>query len=682
MDGQSTEEGPLRLTHEAAVEAVRRLTDPALDTGPGPRPLVLIEAGRGYGKTSFLDRLAREAGEFLPYGRMDFASVRSPDFAAVLSDLAGQLARHRPRYGKLRFPRLLTGQFVAGWTNLDPARFDRLGRTIREQLRHDRTSPALLDGQEQPSPEASGPDLTIGLAAPTVTIPLSSLAAMGRRARPIGRGVRWYGDQDKGLRQRPEDVLADHYRKARALRTGDAQERNRARDEVNALLCAAFLADLRHTPGRVRRRLRTPLLLLDNVHSPVGRVFLRELLDARHQMVRQRSSVPLTLVLTCESNSLPELDRERFGPLSGLLAPRPARGRGRAGRGRTGGARASVSPWGVEGVPPVLRNRPPELTREEIDALHRGEDGRGDWRLARLIHAFSGGHPETGRLLCGMASARPGGWPSVAELLRDRVPEPPSGRPDTVAERVLLERLLPFEREVLDRAVEALAPLAAARTRDERHWVTGRAEFVQAEWRDTVRAAAAWDFEGDAGLRVLRQLLLGTLASRPSDDAAGWDAVHGELAHRGRLHDDQAGALHHELAVDRLGPVARELAAELGRRGARAWLETVDVVTEAPCGRRARRRMQPYERYVDLLRVLDEEEWWTRGEDSPAAHTAKLVAARRVVSDPLTGMDRRYLYEQMAGALTALAEVSRDGMVALNEAADRCRSEAELWAAP
>ena len=663
MDADSADQGPRQLTHEQAVEAVRELTAPGFDAGPGPRPFVLVEGGRGYGKTAFLDRLEREAGEVVPCARADLGADSTRQFAQILSDLAGGLAHHHRRYGRLRFPRLLTGQIVAGLEDLDPARFDRLDRMIRERLREERNVPTRRD-----SVPPSDPSMTIPLSPFTVTIPVSLLTSIGRRARPIGWGVRWYGDQDRGLRKRPGDVLGDLYRKALKARNEQGEEARRAQDDVNALLCAAFLADLRHARRRVRTRLHTPLLLLDNAHTPSGRAVLRELLDARHQLIRQGAGVPLTVVLTCGPNSLPELDRERSGALSDVVRERPAAG-------------AAVSPWGREGMPRVLRNRPPELKQSEIDDLHRGADGRGDWRLVQLIHTFSGGHPETGRLLCGIAAAGDGEGPSVAELLTARLPDPPDARHDVTAEQLLLERLMPFERDVLDRAMEALAPLAAARTREERYWVVGRAEFVDPEWREQLRAAAGWDFEGDAGLRVLRQLLLGTLAARPSGDPKGWDAVHGELAHRGRLHEDHAAALHHELALDRLGPVARELAEALGRRDAREWLDTLAVVAEAPCGCPRRREKKPYERYEELLRVLEGEDWWMRDEDPSAAHAAKLVAALRVVSDPLTGMDRRYLYDQMAGALTALAEVSRNGMVALNEEADVCRTKAELWAA-
>ncbi|WP_165986265.1 ABC transporter ATP-binding protein [Streptomyces sp. YIM 98790] len=656
-----TDQRPI-FERRAVIRAVHALVQPDFPVPPGGRPAVLIEGPPGSGKTVLLDALAGRIRPHIPYGRADFTDPRHEDIPHTLSVLAGALTHRRPRYRRLRFPRLLMGLLVIGQdlTHLDfeQARQDVTG--LLRRRRHGSWPHRFLQ-------EVAGQNLELGLATgllgTSLQMPLRVLDTLLGFTFP-GRAQTWFGHRDRDLPDHPVDTLVTLNARAREARSEEGGEERAAaaRAFTARLLCEAFLADLRDAPRRVRR-LATPVIMLDNAGTPAGRRFLRRLLEARPPL---GPAEPLTVIATAHG-PLPELSDAPTAPLLSVLEV--------PGRPPAPAAETTGPLW--------LRYRLPDLGRADVQTLLDGGSGRGDRRLARLVHEFSGGHAETAGLLAEL-TVRGGDPPgSVGELLGRPVPREPdaggTGGPATAEER-LLHRLLPPEAHAAEAAVTALACSAAARCETDGLWLSHQDELIDPAWQDTVRQAALWQPDGGAGgtaadggspdsrTLVLRRLLLRRLAG------PGWHTVHTRLAGFCRAAGDRTGELYYRLAADDLEQVPRELSALLPGTGGPDWLRLLTEVSRAPCGSPERWRLEPYAHFRRLLEMAGPEPG-----DSAEAWTARAVAALRVLADPAGGTDRGFLCSQTARALAALAPYSRDGLVDLHRAAREYERQAQWW---
>ncbi|MDT0306221.1 hypothetical protein RM780_04495 [Streptomyces sp. DSM 44917] len=721
-----TGDRPPVFERQTVIRRVHALAQPGYPLPGGERrPVVYVQGGRGYGKTLLLDLLEDWVSQYLPSGRADFADGRHEELPHLLSVLAGQLTRYRPGYGRLRFPRLLIA-LLALEEDLRPYRFDEARLRLSEALKQRRNGmwPQRFLGEltEQP-PEVQ---VQVPFVIALVRLPVNALVALVGFTFP-GRAQRWFGHRDKGLPHKPLDTLIELNRWAHTAREDPSGPAGReAGERMAGLLCEAFLADLRDSPRRVRAR-QTPLLLLDNADAPAGRDFLRWLIESRPALGEGDRAEPLTVVATGRE-PLPEMadgrvaEAETAAPDAETAAPDAA---GRAA-GRAGGT-------GRAGAPVWLRYRLPDLTRPDIQRLLDDAAGgeRVDRRLTRLVHEFTAGHPQAAGLLAEVAARRAGrggssGAPeSVAALLTCPAPQghgrgaagaggpwgagpaadgpraagPGRGDPHAgeggararSAEEWLLARLLPVEES----GVAAFARCAAARTEADGLWLSHQPDLVAAPWGQRVRQAAPWRASGDAGTAVLRRLLLRRLAAAPGDGRGGgpddgpgegpgggpgggpgWEAVHGRLRDQCRANGDLAGELHHALALGELAGVAERLAALLPRTPGREWLALLRAAAGVPLGAEAAAPSPPYELFERLVRDAVGE-----GADDTVTRVVHVVAALRIVRDPLTGLRRRLLYDQIATALGVLAAAQpRDGLVLLQEAVTEYREQAAWWA--
>lgn len=674
---------------ETALRGISALMWPYLPLPPGRRrPVVYLQGGAGTGKTALLDTLAERIRQKVPHARAGFAGRRTEDVPGTLSDLAGQLSRHRPRYRRLRFPRLIIGLLVQE-ADLDLTRYDfEQARRVVDQLvkrrltgnRFQRLLKQLL---------GSPPQLSIQLG-PTVAVlrlPLNAIAALLGRTFP-SRSLRWFGHRDRELTDRPVDTLVELSTWARLARSDpDGAAGREARNRAAGLLCEAFLADLRDAPRRVRR-LRTPVLLLDDADAEPGRAFLRTLLAARAPLPPGGRPEPLTVV-AAGKRELPEMAdapvRELGEFTAGALpsgAPGPsAAAPGSAPAGGPAGVPAGAGTPGAApggGAPSAeadaeyplwLRHRLSDLTRFDITRML---GGRTDERLATVIHDFTAGHPESAALLAEAALRAPDPAAGVGALLPQDLPAEPdpaaAAAPGggTVEER-LLARLLPVDAAQLP----AYARCAAARGEPDGLRLLYHSGLVETALREEVRRVAPWERSGDSGATVLRRLLLRRLGADPEE----WAAVHGRLRTYCAEREDRVGELYHRLALGELTPVAEELAALLPQLPGERWLRLLREATAAPFTLAEQRGGTPYEVFTALVAGTPAQD----GKGGEVAGIVHLVAALRIIADPAAGIVRDFLYAQTASTLAALAGRSPDGLVVLHRAADDYRERGQRW---
>ncbi|RKN10555.1 ABC transporter substrate-binding protein [Streptomyces radicis] len=632
-----------------AIQGIHTLVGPSYPLPPGQRrPLAFFEGRHGSGKTQLLEDLAALCDQHVPYGRVDFAEARHDDIPHTLTALAGQLEQYRPRYGRLRFHRLLIGLLVMEQP-LGPLHFEQAREAVERLLRQRRggrwPQGFLSDHGGQP------PQLQLTFFPATLLLSLNALSVL-TGFRFTRRSRRWFGHRDRGLTGAAVDTLVELNTWAWEARQNPTGSRGaEARGRVADLLCEAFLADLRDCPRRVRG-LNTPLLLLDNVDTPAGRAFLRRLLGARPPLGPADRAEPLTVVTTGRG-PLPEMSEGTVAEFEEAL----------------GGSRPRDAAH-----PAWLRYPLPDLTRADIQRLMDDVSSRGrvDRRLARLVHEFTAGHPEAAGVLAKVAARPPHPADGVGQLLARTAPADEGAAPAAArtAGEWLLSRLLPGPGSM----TAAFATCAAARDETGGLWLSHQSDLVDAAWGDEVRRAAPWATEGEAGAAVLRRLLLHRLAAPGPGRPADWATVHERLRGFCVERDDKAGELYHRLAMDDLAGVASELAALLPTMTGQEWLDLVHSTAQAPLGPAERQLMDPYALFHACV-----DEARTASLDATATHVVDLLAALRIVGDPLCGVSREYLYSRITTTLNLLDLRSSDGLVAVQRTVTVYDEEKQWW---
>ncbi|MGW1741514.1 hypothetical protein ACWCPQ_22220 [Nocardia sp. NPDC001965] len=234
-------------------------------------PVVVAVGPPGSGKTVLLQELAQRCAK-LPLAEVDLRQgERAP--REVFGEIAFELGRYRRQFGRIAFPQLWLCLVAVGST-LHMHEDNR--RTALRNLRQVVSSAQPLEARSQGVAdilEAAGqvPEGLSPWVAMTVETLLQSLNRLDIRRR-ISQGPRLTGDQI-----RREDMLIDLAKWAH----GDDE----SRAEADAIFGMAFLHDLRQAYAGVRgaRRTLSSVLLLDNAHTPAGRLFLQTLREARRR---------------------------------------------------------------------------------------------------------------------------------------------------------------------------------------------------------------------------------------------------------------------------------------------------------------------------------------------------------------------------------------------------------------
>jgi energy-coupling factor transporter ATP-binding protein EcfA2 len=688
-------------------------------------PVLLFTGVRGSGKTTLVTGLeGLLAKEKLSYSRVD-GEWPLDSSRYVLSLIAFDLSRRGAgetgrRFGrgddKLSFPRLMTGEIVlAADVAVDLTDPRGAPRQVKAVLAaHERTQAVLEDtvttilhGAAE-SLQVVGPATGIvkavaDLAGKYGTSYLLGRLAETRRGRAVllGKGLEWWGDQDRDLRRDPVEELIDlklaaDRARARQQARGPRQwdDENDENDawhradntdarRVTQLLWEAFLADLRENyadPMRAGEWPENCVLLLDNADTPVARTFLHELVNAREERGGGEAD-PLTVVATSRGGLARPL---RLAGLTPLAAASAADYRDRAATG-------TAARWYPVRLSPLTWTQ----TRDMVGALRvPGVDVEA---LSTALHAFTAGLPHaTGLLLAAMKdepqAARDLHLPALLGA-----PAPGQLSSNRTVEQVLLDRMLARLGTRDEAPVDDLATCAAARHREAALRLRTDCGLMEGLPREetAIFAAEFWQADPPGGPAVLhpmlRGLLLRRLAGRGPGGRASWARVHLWLRDRAVQEGHEDVALHHTLALASTPPeeltgllreagaedgsdplakavpleyVARQFAERLGSARARAWLRQVARVTAAPLPFGLGRAPRP---------VINELTMWAGLRELPIAPVARYVACSWLGADPLSAPHWRWLLSMMASELDQFASYSDD------EGLSVLRGEAEWY---
>jgi hypothetical protein len=562
-------------------------------------PIIALLGRRGSGKTATLRWLGYLASN-RPNAFYDFASALPRRPHEVAARLALGLSYRFPRQPAVHFPRLALGLLVARTSlNLDRADARRVRAELKRALRQAKESAEAYE-------RANGAVEGFGVLQDLNLVPLPGLnlvlklVQFGLPRLPVAMmwrtGLAWYADGPN----LPVDALMKLNELARSEAPADLEE-------VDRLLCGAFLEDLRAHYARYPRD-KECVALLDNIDAPKGREFLDLLVRIREvNASSDRGHDPLLVVATAaNARSVP-------GPYAPDL-PAELRIRAPEEASYTDWKRsiprpASTTKW--HWYPVRLR----DLTEPEVTTLAE-QAASSLVHATTLIHRLSYGHPWSARALLDAAYAivveRGGGAVELRHILDSATPVPgPPGDPmtlDEAARRYLLRDLTEGQRA-------ALVVCSAARA-FESAVDAGLLEEYDQLTKDTLRRdidARLWlipPVPEDAGTRGgqgsgylehcreenkpsavlqpwLRLVLLQALAQPSPEGPSGWVTVHRALRgwHQGEQQTQRhrLDARYHSLALNELDQTVAYLAGQFtALPGTEQWLYELYAITAAP----------------------------------------------------------------------------------------------------
>ncbi len=468
----------------------------------------------------------------------------------------------------LRFPRLTLGLLVvtawradetsAAATTVSPQDLRRAEQRLREVISQNGDGQVERRARLAQWIQALERDLPAGASG------LGPLEGAGRAAlRPasprllatrVNRGaLRWWDDH---LRHEQGDAVQKLFGFVRDFRRPGGD-----RLPLEASLIGAFLADITHHYGPLRRRneVPPPLILLDNTHAPVGARLLG----------------PLRRAGTAKDAMGPVVVAARLGDARAHRALRQV-----------------VDPSAALGqlADGVLRLGLPELERGDIGRV-LGDADRPPY-LPLLIGRFAGGRAGSARTLAGAADAvAPDRAPDAhpAASLLDAVGADGGGSTvDRLLTVLLPEPAQRFATGVAGPGVGRRRRASAVERAASRDTLDGRVEEALELLEGVCWAPVAWPgtdgsvpFVADPALRLL---LLHRLRTWTAPE--GWREIHQHLrsgyAPDGGAESVPAAYLHHTLALGLTDEVVRSLHHWLAHSTPAAWLAAVNIVCAAP----------------------------------------------------------------------------------------------------
>ncbi|MBZ4017164.1 hypothetical protein [Streptomyces purpurogeneiscleroticus] len=597
------------------VKDIVRLFNECRTRGQGDRelPVITLLGRRGSGKTTTLRWLGYLASN-RPNAFYDFASAVPKRPHEVAARLALGLSYRLPRQPAVHFPRLALGLLVvrAGLT-IDSADARRVRAELKQALRqakenteaYERTN-GVIEGVAllQDLNVVQLPGLNLVLKLVQFGLPRLPVSVMWRT------GLTWYADSPN----RPVDALMKLNELAGSEAAADVEE-------VDRLLCGAFLEDLRDHYARHPRD-KECVVLLDNIDAPQGRKFLDLLVRIREvNASSDRANDPLLVVATAaNARSVPGPYARDFPAELRIRTPEQA---SYTDWQDSIPRPASTTKW--HWYPVQLR----DLTEPEVATLAE-QAASTVVRATPLIHRLSYGHPWSARVLLDATYAivveRSGGAAELRHILDHAppLPGPPdaptdSEDPAAVGEPMTLDEAARqyLLRDLSEGQRAALVVCSAARA-FESAVDAGILEEYDQLTKDTLRRdidARLWlipPVPEDANTRGgqgsgylehcrdpeenkptgvlhpwLRLVLLQALAQHEPDGSTGWVAAHTALRdwHRReqQTQHHRLDALYHSLALNDLNQVVAHLAGQFTELpGTDQWLYELYAITAAP----------------------------------------------------------------------------------------------------
>lgn len=525
--------------------------------GAGATPLLVVEGCGGSGKSALLNQTFLEWKDTTPsvfvkpreLGDDGDGSAVRPVLAAVLLGLSAEV----PGY-PLSFERVLLAQIAILMERRDGIDPDEALAELNRRTNNYR-APNL---RELVRALATTAGSLISLPvdpAPMVDRIADYLGGMLESARRTSnfrwsrQALEWFGHQDQGLKLNADRV---RFQLNAQARSNDPDVRR----DVDDLLVAALLADLRHSLAPVSAREHNVMLLLDDGDTAVATSFIAALLRVRQAVAdtaRGGGSAPLDplLVVTTSDGLLADELTDEELPGAKVFAE----------------SEMDSSPTGL-----WVRIRSDDLTSKDVVQLAKGyfwPDDLAASTVGRVLHRLSRGHPKSVDTLLRKLHDEPSLARDPAKLLRG-------------SENALLE---PFVRKfsASDRAnkhhVQALITLSAALTKLEAQTLADLLPDPVGLDSPLYSSTTLWSpaESPQAQLPALvRYLGLRLLSDRNDDDEASWHAVIGKLR-------DHAGGegprLRHTLLLGARAEVAEELLESLSDMATADWLKLFDLVT-------------------------------------------------------------------------------------------------------
>jgi hypothetical protein len=538
------------------------------------RPVLVLEGCGGSGRSELLRHVWGQWAARTPTVAVDPLAVSDGDPGSMrdvlLAAMLG-LTADVPGY-KISFPRVVLAH-VAMAQAVRAADPDQRVAAMRERLNTYRDRGAAVDLVGDLVAAAGGYVRVPGVEVVAPAVARSAAQEIVRRLNRAGwraslawkDALDWFRHQDQGFHHDPVRALVQ-------LSVQAQSENTAVRLDVDHLLMAALLADLRDSVARAVGHPWNAVVLLDNGDTPAATEFVRALVGVRQELARaQVPPDPLTVVTVSG------------GPLTAALA-------------------------GPDGEPPRwTESALPELTAEDVRragpwlSVLLGDLGVDDMQqlaragvwpnwlgtsvVAQAVHRLTSGHAAATSLVLDAVQATP---QLVDDL--DGVLRRPGPAPGRTLERYLLDRIvagLSPQRHVDPHLREDLVTLAAARDKAEAQQLASLLDTPVDAEPVLFTSTTLWSAPGPRGHPALapfaRYLLLRALAARPAGHRAGWRPVFAQLRECAAARpDDLGGRLHHELALGLLPAVAGELDRLLPGTHADHWLALLDQAVGTP----------------------------------------------------------------------------------------------------
>jgi hypothetical protein len=524
------------------------------------RPALVLEGIGGSGRSEVLQHTWGQWAASTPTAFVDPVAVEDDDSDSMRNVLfAVMLGLTADVHGyKISFPRVVLAHIAMA----EPIRSPDPGQSVKEMherfntYRDQGTLATLIGSLVQ----ASGGLLQIpgidGVAALAEQV-VAKLNRTGWRTGLTWKKAReWFGHQDQGFHHDPLRALVHLSVQAQSQDVS-------VREDVDHLLMAALLADLRDAFTRAVNHPANAVVLLDNGEDPSATEFMRTLAKVRRELKLQRKPRdPLTVITTSGGLLLADTDN---GPPVWSESDLPH---------LTADDVTRAGDW--------LRVVLGGLTFDDIQRMARAEVwpaslGIGTSVISSTIHRLTGGHAEATNLVLNRLKEQP-------RLIDDL------GTVLGTVEQHLIDRIaagLSPRRHIDPHLRDDLITLAAARDNVEaRQLMSLIGNPVDAE-PVLFTSTTLWSAPGPRGHPALepfvRRVLLRALATRPAAHRVGWHEVFTTLRTCAeRSGDDVAGRLHHELALGNLDTVVDELYRLLPEKPGAQWLALLDQAVATP----------------------------------------------------------------------------------------------------